>query len=96
MISPRILPPKPYTNQRLKPDMKINDSMATSAARPEPKVDEWRPAAGSQETPSLLSFKDREGSNAKNNSQECMRVTKSPDSEDISELLTRKFREFFP
>jgi hypothetical protein len=50
---------------------------AAPAARPEPHVDEWR---ARQETPSLLSFTNRE----------------KPSPEEISELLTRKFREFFP
>jgi hypothetical protein len=56
---------------------------AATAARTEPGVDEWEPAQAGHETPSLLSFTTRE---------ESVEETR----EDISELLTRKFREFFP
>ncbi len=75
-ISSRILPPSD------------SDSMTrtAAAARLEPRVDEW---PSHHETPSLLSFtnrEDKEGAAAKDEG--------IPDN--LSELLTRKFREFFP
>jgi len=68
-------------------DIASNDSdsmtRVATAARTEPGVDEWKPTQAGHETPSLLSFTRRE---------ESVEETHG----DISELLTRKFREFFP
>ncbi len=71
MISLRILPPQD------------SDTMTRSAAaRPEPRVDEWKP---NHETPSILSFTAMEERKA------------SPEYQrEHSELLSRKFREAFP
>jgi hypothetical protein len=67
----------------------------SAAARLEPRVDEWKGACGPpegpsvnshHEAPSLLSFTGREDKAAGGR--------EVPDN--LSELLTRKFREFFP
>jgi hypothetical protein len=59
----------------------MNDSMTRAAARPESPVDDWLP---SHETPSLFFFAEQE--------ERTERLAR----EELSDLLTRKFREFFP
>jgi hypothetical protein len=55
---------------------------AAPAARPEPQVNDWKRTLKSiHETPSLLSFTNKE---------------EEDKPENLSELLTKKFREFFP
>jgi hypothetical protein len=56
---------------------------AAPAASPEPQVNDWKRTLKSiHETPSLLSFTNKE--------------KEKPNPENLSELLTKKFREFFP
>ena len=64
--------------------MILSDSMHqdSPAATPPEAADDWRPAPPCQEAPSLLVFSGGRLSLKR--------------EEELNEMLTRKFREFFP